>query len=90
MPSGFQTFYANGNIALDLTDRTARLRGIVSIAANTTSTITVSKAAGESIFAFMLTDGATTYGGCGVNQSTNVITYNISGSSGGTLYHGVF
>lgn len=90
MPAGLQTFYADGSIALDITDRTARFRGIVTIAANTTSTLTVSKETNESIFAFLLTSGSTTYGGCGVNQTTGVITYNLTGPSGGTLYHGVF
>lgn len=90
MPAGFQTFYADGSVALDITDRTARFRGIVSVPANTISTLTVTKEANESIFAFLLTSGATTSGGCGVNQSTGVITYNLSGPDGGTLYHGVF
>lgn len=90
MPAGFQTFYADGSVALDITDRTARFRGIVTIPANTTSTLTVSKETNENIFAFLLTSGATTYGGCGVNQTTGVITYNLTGPDGGTLYHGVF
>ena len=90
LTAGLQTFYENGDIALDVTDRTSRLKDIVSVAANTTSSITVIKEAGELVFAFLLTSGATTTGSCFVNQSTGVVTYQLSGPAGGLLYYGVF
>lgn len=90
MPAGLQTFYTDGSLALDITDRTGRFQNTVSIAANTSGTITVSKEANENVFAFLLTDGSTTNGGCAVNQSTGVITYSLDGPASGTLFHGVF
>ena len=90
MPAGFQTFYSNGDLALDITDRTARFNGILTVPANTFSSLTVSKAANEFIFAFMLTSNATTYGSCFVNQSTGVVTYGLDGPGGALLYYGVF
>lgn len=90
MPQGLQTFYADGSLALDITDRTGRFRDTVAIAANAFGTITVSKEVNENIFAFLLTNGSNTDGGCSVNQSTGVITYSLNGPSGGTLFHGVF
>lgn len=90
MPAGLQTFYSNGDIALDITDKTGRFRGIITIAANASSSLTVSKESNEFVFAFLLTSGATTYGSCFVNQSTGVVTYGLDGPDGGLLYYGVF
>lgn len=90
MPAGLQTFYSNGDVALDITDRTGRFNGILTVPANTTSSFTVSKATNEFVFAFMLTSGATTYGSCFVNQTTGVVTYGIDGPAGALLYYGVF
>lgn len=90
MPAGLQTFYSNGAIALDITDRTGRFKGILTVAANASSTLTIAKEANEFAFAFLLTSGATTYGSCYVNQSTGVATYGLTGPDGGFLYYGVF
>lgn len=90
MPAGLQTFYSNGDIALDITDKTGRFRGIITVAANASSSLTVSKESNEFVFAFLLTSGATTYGSCFVNQSTGVVTYGLDGPDGGLLYYGVF
>jgi hypothetical protein len=90
MPAGLQTFYADGSLALDITDRTGRFNGVLTVAANTTSALTVTKASNEFVFAFLLTSGATTYGSCFVDQTTGVVTYGLDGPDGGLLYYGVF
>jgi hypothetical protein len=90
MPAGLQTFYSNGDLALDITDRTGRFNGVLTVAANASSSLTVSKASNEFVFAFLLTSGATTYGSCFVNQATGVVTYGLDGPDGGLLYYGVF
>jgi hypothetical protein len=90
MPAGLQTFYSNGDLALDITDRTGRFKGILTVSANTSSSLTVSKESNEFAFAFLLTSGTTTYGSCFVNQTTGVVTYGLDGPDGGLLYYGVF
>ena len=90
MPVGLQTFYSNGDLALDITDRTGRFNGVLTVAANASSSLTVTKASNEFVFAFLLTSGATTYGSCFVNQTTGVVTYGLDGPDGGLLYYGVF
>jgi hypothetical protein len=82
--------YVEYDLALDITDRTARFNGILTVPANASSSLTVSKATNEFIFAFMLTSNATTYGSCFVNQSTGVVTYGLSGPGDALLYYGVF
>lgn len=90
MPAGFEAYYANGSIALSITDRTARLMNTLAIAAGTTGGVSVPKAANENVFAFLVISDSSTSGGCGVNQTTGVITYELNGPSGGILYYGVF
>lgn len=98
MTIGLRLRDPTGKIVFDTTTRTARIIGIQNIAANTNGGITVTKAAGEKLFAILRLNGqgrgsinyvSTSAPGTPLspdNAAANRILYTATGASGILIY----